>query len=46
VNGTTVVGASGEYSDFQAIMKLLEDLSTEDFCNDDAVHMGPQQVRL
>lgn len=44
VNSSTVVGASGEYSDFQQILKYLEEISTQDFCADDDNHMRPQQV--
>ena len=44
VNETTVLGASGEYSDFQYIKDLLEELADEDFDIDDGSQMEPKQV--
>lgn len=42
VGNSTLVGASGEYSDFQYISDLLDSLETEDFCADDgrSLHAG------
>jgi len=44
VNENTIVGASGEISDFQYISNLLEELVTQDFCYDDGCTMSPQEV--
>lgn len=44
VNDVCVVGASGELSDFQYIMRLLEELSDDDFCMDDGHHLKPAEV--
>lgn len=44
VNGTTVIGFTGELSDFDYIMTLLEELSTSDFCEDDGKELGPWEV--
>ncbi|KAI7846152.1 hypothetical protein COHA_000322 [Chlorella ohadii] len=44
VNDVCVVGASGELSDFQYIMRLLEELSDDDFCMDDGHHLKPHEV--
>ena len=44
VNDTTIVGASGEISDFQYISNLLEELMTQDFCYDDGCTMTPKEV--
>lgn len=44
VNDVCAVGAGGELSDFQYIMRLLEELSTDDFCQDDGHHLKPAEV--
>jgi len=44
VNDTTIVGASGEISDFQYISNLLDELMTQDFCYDDGCTMTPKEV--
>lgn len=44
VNDVCIVGASGELSDFQYIMRLLEELSDDDFCMDDGHHLKPAEV--
>ncbi|QDZ21877.1 beta-type subunit of proteasome [Chloropicon primus] len=44
VNDTTIVGASGEISDFQYISNLLEELMTQDFCYDDGCTMTPSEI--
>jgi len=44
VGNNTVVGASGEYSDFQAIQRMLDDLEEEDWVNQDGTNLGPKQV--
>jgi 20S proteasome subunit beta 7 len=44
VNETTIVGASGEISDFQYISNLLEELTTKDFCYDDGVTLSPKEI--
>eukprot|EP00741_Cyanophora_paradoxa_P004561 tig00000808_g4429.t1 len=40
----TVVGAGGEYSDFQEIIKMLNELIDEDFCSDDGVEKGAAEI--
>ena len=44
VNDSTIVGASGEISDFQYIKTLLDDLTTQDFCYDDGHSLTPREV--
>jgi len=44
VNNTTIVGAGGEYSDFQTIVKVLEELSIADFCEDDQTPLTPREI--
>lgn len=44
VNKNTVIGASGEYSDFQAIKRLLHELTLEDFVAADGRETGPSEV--
>lgn len=44
VNGSCVVGAGGELSDYQQICKMLDELATEDFCMDDGHTMTPSEV--
>ena len=44
VNDRVVVGASGEVSDFQYIMTLLDELTTNDFRDDDGIQMGPKDI--
>lgn len=44
VNDSTIIGASGELSDFQAILTMLEDLSTEDYCSDDGTQLTSKEI--
>eukprot|EP00798_Chlamydomonas_sp_ICE-L_P020095 gene20095-26813_t len=44
VNDNVVLGASGEISDHQYIMTLLDELSTEDYRADDGHVKSPQEV--
>jgi len=44
INEWTAVGGSGEYSDFQHIIKALEELVTEDFCRDDGRQLHPEEI--
>lgn len=44
VNDNVVLGASGEISDFQFIMTLLDELTTDDFRDDDGIQLGPKEV--
>ena len=44
VNDCTVLGASGELSDYQYIKRLLEELADDDFCLDDGHHMKPHEI--
>lgn len=40
----TAIGGSGEYSDFQHLIKSLEELDTEDFCRDDGRRLHPEEI--
>jgi 20S proteasome subunit beta 7 len=40
----TVIGASGEMSDFQYLQRLLDELMTEDFTSDDGETMTPKEI--
>ncbi|KAK5575247.1 hypothetical protein RB653_010504 [Dictyostelium firmibasis] len=42
--GFTIVGASGEYSDFQSITNTLDDLVTDDHCLDDGSKLSPEEI--
>eukprot|EP00245_Coleochaete_scutata_P005207 TRINITY_DN18575_c0_g1_i1.p1 TRINITY_DN18575_c0_g1~~TRINITY_DN18575_c0_g1_i1.p1 ORF type:complete len:259 (-),score=33.58 TRINITY_DN18575_c0_g1_i1:254-1030(-) len=44
VNSNTLLGASGEMSDFHAILTMLEDLTTVDSAWDDGNTLGPQEI--
>jgi len=44
VNDRVVVGAGGELSDFAYIIKLLDELATDDFVADDGVQLAPSEV--
>lgn len=44
VNSTTVIGFTGELSDFTYIMTLLDELNTEDFCEDDGKELAPWEI--
>jgi 20S proteasome subunit beta 7 len=44
VNATTVIGAGGEYSDFQYIQNLLQMLTIEDFNWDDGSRLTPKEI--
>lgn len=44
VNDACMVGASGELSDFQYVMRLLQELADDDFCMDDGHHLKPAEV--
>jgi len=44
VNATTIVAGSGEYSDFQWVMKLLTELSVMDWEEDDGRQLTPNEV--
>eukprot|EP00887_Chlorella_sp_A99_P006992 scaffold2.g6992.t1 len=46
VNDACVVGASGELSDFQYVMRLLQELADDDFCMDDGHHLKPAEASL
>jgi 20S proteasome subunit beta 7 len=43
VNEQTLIGAGGEYSDFQYILRLLEQLTTDDFNADDGWKLSPRE---
>jgi len=40
----TLIGASGEYSDFQFILKYLDDLVMDDECMDDGSRFSPKSI--
>eukprot|EP00954_Amorphochlora_amoebiformis_P001635 128587-Amorphochlora_amoeboformis.AAC.1 len=44
VNETTLIGASGEYSDFQYLKDLVEELTDEEFDEDDGASMSPKEI--
>lgn len=44
VNDCTVIGASGELSDFQYILNLLDELCTEDYCMDDGTSVTAKEI--
>eukprot|EP00958_Prasinococcus_capsulatus_P015904 scaffold1741_cov409-Prasinococcus_capsulatus_cf.AAC.3 len=44
VNSTTLLGASGEISDYHYILKLLDEISTEDFCYDDGAELSSKEI--
>lgn len=44
VNKSTLIGASGEYSDFQFIQKFLGDMVTEDYVEDDGSELNAREV--
>eukprot|EP00244_Chara_vulgaris_P000145 TRINITY_DN10201_c1_g1_i1.p1 TRINITY_DN10201_c1_g1~~TRINITY_DN10201_c1_g1_i1.p1 ORF type:complete len:275 (-),score=35.38 TRINITY_DN10201_c1_g1_i1:27-851(-) len=44
VGKSTVVGASGEISDFMYIMSLLDELTTIDYCWGDGKELSPKEV--
>jgi len=44
VNDNTIIGAGGEYSDFQYILRLLDQLTTEDFAVDDGAKFEPKEL--
>jgi 20S proteasome subunit beta 7 len=44
VDDFTTIGASGEYSDFQYIMELVEQLMDEQYCNDDGFSFSPNSI--
>ncbi|EGC38450.1 hypothetical protein DICPUDRAFT_75973 [Dictyostelium purpureum] len=42
--GNTIIGASGEYSDFQSITTTLNELVTDDHCMDDGSRLSPEEI--
>eukprot|EP00475_Leptophrys_vorax_P043202 TRINITY_DN8240_c0_g1_i2.p2 TRINITY_DN8240_c0_g1~~TRINITY_DN8240_c0_g1_i2.p2 ORF type:complete len:128 (-),score=41.49 TRINITY_DN8240_c0_g1_i2:422-805(-) len=44
VNNSTVIGGGGEYSDLQAIRRLLHELTLEDFIAADGREVAPSEV--
>jgi len=44
IGNYTLLGASGEYSDFQDMQVLLDELLTEDFCHDDGHTLSPKEI--
>jgi 20S proteasome subunit beta 7 len=44
VGGNTVVGASGEYSDFQYISDALDEMTMDDFCTDDGKVLTSDEI--
>lgn len=39
-----IIGGGGEYSDFQFVNKFLEELTTEEFCQDDGSTLNAREV--
>lgn len=44
VGDNTLIGASGEFSDFQSIQRLIDDVDETDWINQDGSRLGPKQV--
>jgi 20S proteasome subunit beta 7 len=44
VGDTALIGASGEYSDFQSIMEMLESMSQSDINQDDGYTRSPSEI--
>ncbi len=44
INPSTVLAAAGEISDFQYIQRLLDELATDDFCEDDGITLSAREV--
>lgn len=44
VGKSTIIGASGDMSDFQYIQKLLEELAIEEFTAGDDHELGPAEI--
>lgn len=44
VNDRSIVAAGGEISDFQYIQRLLDELTTDDYCTDDGITLQPSEV--
>ena len=44
VNETTCLGFGGEVSDATQIMKYLDEIATDDFCEDDGAPLEPKEV--
>lgn len=44
VNARTLVAAGGEISDFQYIVRLLDELTTDDYRRNDGIELGPKEV--
>jgi len=44
MNKNTLIGASGEYSDFQFVKKFLGEMVTEDYCEDDGSELNAKEV--
>lgn len=44
VGSLCVLGGGGELSDYHAIITMLEEVATNDFCYDDGVSMDPKEI--
>eukprot|EP01024_Parvocaulis_polyphysoides_P018908 TRINITY_DN18430_c0_g1_i3.p2 TRINITY_DN18430_c0_g1~~TRINITY_DN18430_c0_g1_i3.p2 ORF type:complete len:341 (-),score=31.10 TRINITY_DN18430_c0_g1_i3:247-1269(-) len=44
VNSTTMIAGSGELSDLTHLQELLDQLTLEDFWEDDGIQLGPKEV--
>jgi 20S proteasome subunit beta 7 len=44
INEFTAIGAGGELSDFQYILQLLDELTTQDFTMDDSISLTPKEI--
>eukprot|EP01112_Ceratiomyxa_fruticulosa_P001656 TRINITY_DN1182_c0_g1_i2.p1 TRINITY_DN1182_c0_g1~~TRINITY_DN1182_c0_g1_i2.p1 ORF type:complete len:263 (-),score=42.98 TRINITY_DN1182_c0_g1_i2:216-1004(-) len=44
VGNYTIIGAGGEYSDFQYLCQTLDELDLDDFCRDDGSRLHPEEI--
>eukprot|EP01113_Clastostelium_recurvatum_P048501 TRINITY_DN884_c0_g1_i1.p1 TRINITY_DN884_c0_g1~~TRINITY_DN884_c0_g1_i1.p1 ORF type:complete len:276 (+),score=24.69 TRINITY_DN884_c0_g1_i1:22-828(+) len=44
VGDYTIMGAGGEYSDFQYLRKVVDELDTDDFCRNDGSRLHPEEI--
>lgn len=43
ISETTIIGASGELSDFQYLLDQLNQVTTDEFCMEDGISKGPKE---
>jgi len=44
IGDSTAIGVGGEYSDYQFIVKTLQELDNEDYCRDDGNRLRPSEI--